>query len=161
MKKKVVPRHRPIKQTNSKRRHVRKKRPTKPSQKVAQPRTYGHPPLGMAWCFSVYPSPICCLTQVWVVRRWIRITGPMCLLIWAGGTTCFSYWHNDQADMAEEDAIQNNLCASKFYQIFILSDHESRWLALTWVLTSETNNSWDILFSKCVGAFGSPSFTKR
>jgi hypothetical protein len=28
--------------------------------------------------------------------------------------------------MAEDDAIQNDLCASKFYQIFILSDHKSR-----------------------------------
>jgi hypothetical protein len=34
--------------------------------------------------------------------------------------------HDDQADMDQEDAIQNGLCASKFYQIFILSDHKSR-----------------------------------
>jgi hypothetical protein len=66
MKKKVVPHNRPIKQTKSKERSMRKQMPTKPAQKVAQPRSSGHPLPGMAWCFLlVYPSLMCCPTQVW------------------------------------------------------------------------------------------------
>jgi hypothetical protein len=34
-----------------------------------------------------------------------------------GGTTSFAYWHVDQADMAEEDAIKNGLCALNIYII--------------------------------------------
>jgi hypothetical protein len=53
--KKVVPHNRPIKQTKSKGQSVQKQKPTKPAQKVAQPRSPSHPPLGMAWFFPVYP----------------------------------------------------------------------------------------------------------
>jgi hypothetical protein len=63
--KKVVPHNRPIKQTKSKGRSVQKQKPTKPAQKVAQPRSPSHPLPGMAWCFPVYPSPMCCPTHVW------------------------------------------------------------------------------------------------
>jgi hypothetical protein len=42
-----------------------KKRPTTPAQKVVQPRSPGHPPLGMSRCFPVYSSPMCCPTQPW------------------------------------------------------------------------------------------------
>jgi hypothetical protein len=63
--KKVVAHNRPIKPTKSKRRSVRKQKPTKMAQKVAQPRSPSHPPLGIAWCFSFYPSPMCCATHVW------------------------------------------------------------------------------------------------
>ena len=65
MEKKVVPHDRPIKQTKSKRRFEQKPMSTKLTQKVVQPRSPGHPPLGMAWCFPIYPSPMCCPTQVW------------------------------------------------------------------------------------------------
>jgi hypothetical protein len=34
-----------------------------------------------------------------------------------GGTTSFAYWHVDQTDMAEEDAIQNGLYTSNIYII--------------------------------------------
>jgi hypothetical protein len=34
-----------------------------------------------------------------------------------GGTTSFAYWHVDQVDMDEEDAIQNNLSTSNSYII--------------------------------------------
>jgi hypothetical protein len=78
MKKMVIPHNRPIKQTKSKWRYVR----TKPAQKVAP---MCHPLLGMAWCLPVYPSPMCCPTQVWVVRRWICISGSIRLLIRAVG----------------------------------------------------------------------------
>jgi hypothetical protein len=58
--------------------------------------------------------------------------------------------HDDQADMAQEDAIQNDLCASKFYQIFILSDHKSWWLASRWVLTLGTKQLMrSIVFEVC------------
>jgi hypothetical protein len=65
MKKKAIAHNRPIKHTKSKRRSLWKQRLTKPAQNVVQPRLAGHPPLGMAWCFPVYPSPMCCPTQVW------------------------------------------------------------------------------------------------
>jgi hypothetical protein len=42
--------------------------------------------------------------------------------------------------MAEEDAIRNGLYALKFHQVFILSDHKSRWLASSRVLTSGTKS---------------------
>jgi hypothetical protein len=63
--KKVVPHNRPIKQTKSKGRSVRKQKPTKPIQKVPQPRSPCHPPLGIAWCFPIYPSSMCCPTHAW------------------------------------------------------------------------------------------------
>jgi hypothetical protein len=47
--KKVVPHNWPIKQTKSKGQSVRKQKPTKPAQKVAQPRSPNPPPPGMAW----------------------------------------------------------------------------------------------------------------
>jgi hypothetical protein len=87
--KNVVPHNPPIKSTKSKRWSPRKQRPTKTVQKVAQPRSSSHPSPGLAWCFSFYPSPMCCPTHVLVVRRRIHITGQICLLIWAGGTTSF------------------------------------------------------------------------
>jgi hypothetical protein len=62
--KKAVPHNRPIKQTKSKGRFVRKQKPTKQTQKVAQPRSPCHPP-GIAWCTPFYPSPMCCPAQVW------------------------------------------------------------------------------------------------
>jgi hypothetical protein len=34
-----------------------------------------------------------------------------------GDTTSFAYWHVGQADMVEEDAIQNDLCTSNIYII--------------------------------------------
>jgi hypothetical protein len=40
--------------------------------------------------------------------------------------------------MDKEDAIQNGICASKFYQIIILSDHKSQLLASSLVLTLGT-----------------------
>jgi hypothetical protein len=43
-----------------------------------------------------------------------------------GAPPVFAYLHVDQAYMAEEDAIRNDHCASKFYQVIILSDHKSR-----------------------------------
>jgi hypothetical protein len=46
--KKVVPHNRPIKQTKSKGRSVRKQKPTKRTQNVAQPRSPCHPPPGIA-----------------------------------------------------------------------------------------------------------------
>jgi hypothetical protein len=55
----------------------------------------------------------------------ICITSPICLLIQAGAPQVFAYRHIDQADMVEKDVIRNDICASKFYQIFILSDHKS------------------------------------
>jgi hypothetical protein len=63
--KKVVPHNRPIKQTKSKGRSVRKQKPTKRTQKVAQPRSPCHPPPGIAWCVPFYPSPMCCPAHVW------------------------------------------------------------------------------------------------
>jgi hypothetical protein len=63
--KKVVPHNRPIKQTKSKGQSVLKQKPTKPTKKVAQPRSPCHPPPGIAWCFPVYPSSMCCPTHVW------------------------------------------------------------------------------------------------
>jgi hypothetical protein len=65
MKKKVVPRDRPIKQIKSKRQFVQKQRETKLVQKVVQPRSPCHPSTGMSWCFLVYSSSMCCPTQVW------------------------------------------------------------------------------------------------
>jgi hypothetical protein len=44
--KKAVPHNRPIKQTKSKERSARKQKPTKPTQKVAQPRSPCHTPPG-------------------------------------------------------------------------------------------------------------------
>jgi hypothetical protein len=63
--KKDVPHNLSIKQTKSKGRSVQKQKPTKPTQKVAQPRSPCHPPPGIAWCFPVYPSPMCCPTHAW------------------------------------------------------------------------------------------------
>jgi len=63
--KKTVPHNRPIKQTKSKGRSVRKQKPTKRTQKVAQPRSPCHPPPGIAWCVPFYPSPMCCPAHVW------------------------------------------------------------------------------------------------
>jgi hypothetical protein len=63
--KKAVPHNRPIKQTKSKGRPVRKQKPTKRTQRVAQPRSPYHPPPGIAWCVPFYPSPMCCPTHVW------------------------------------------------------------------------------------------------
>src|SRR5688572_2386155 len=63
--KKVVADNRPIKPTKSKWRSVRKQKPTKMAQKVAQPRSPSHPRLGIVWCFPFYPTPICCPTHVW------------------------------------------------------------------------------------------------
>jgi hypothetical protein len=75
--KKAVPHNRPIKQTKSTGRSVRKQKPTKRTQKVAQPRSPCHPPPGIAWCVPFYPSPMCCPAHVW------------------GGTTMNSYyWPN-------------------------------------------------------------------
>jgi hypothetical protein len=48
--KKAVAHNRPIKQTKSKGRSMRKQKPTKRAQKVAQPRSLCHPPSGIAWC---------------------------------------------------------------------------------------------------------------
>jgi hypothetical protein len=74
---KAVPHNRPIKQTKSKGRSVRKQKPTKRTQKVAQPRSPCHPPPGIAWCVPFYPSPMCCPAHV------------------CGGTTMNSYyWPN-------------------------------------------------------------------
>jgi hypothetical protein len=81
----------------------------------------------MAWCFLVYPSPMLCPTQVWggtMVNLYCWINS-FAYSGW-GAPQVFAYWHVDQTYMAKEDAIQNGLCASKFYQIFILSDHKSR-----------------------------------
>jgi hypothetical protein len=61
--KKAVPHNRPIKQTKSKGRPVQK--PTKRTQRVAQPRSPCHPPPGIAWCVPFYPSPMCCPAHVW------------------------------------------------------------------------------------------------
>jgi hypothetical protein len=61
----AIPHNRPIKQTKSKGQSVRKQKPTKPAQKVAPPGSSSHPPPGIAWCFPVYPSPMCCPTHVW------------------------------------------------------------------------------------------------
>jgi hypothetical protein len=63
--KKVLPHNRPIKKIKSKGRSVRKQKPTKRTQKVAQPRSPCHPPPGIAWCFPVYPSSMCCPTHAW------------------------------------------------------------------------------------------------
>jgi hypothetical protein len=63
--KKVVPHNRPIKQTKSKGRYVRKQKPTKWTQKVAQPRSPCHSPPGITWCVPFYPSPMCCPAHVW------------------------------------------------------------------------------------------------
>jgi hypothetical protein len=41
----------------------------------------------------------------------------------------FAYWQVDQVDMAEEDAIRNDLCALKFHQVFILLEKEARFAA--------------------------------
>jgi hypothetical protein len=63
--KKVDPHNRPINQTKPKVMSMRKQKPTKPSQKVAQPRSPSHPLPGMTWCFPVYSSSMCCPTHVW------------------------------------------------------------------------------------------------
>jgi hypothetical protein len=63
--KKVVPHNRPIKQTKSEGRSVRKQKSTKRTQKVAQPRSPCHPPPGIAWCVPFHPSPMCCPAHVW------------------------------------------------------------------------------------------------
>jgi hypothetical protein len=63
--KKAVPHNQPIKQTKSKRRPVRKQKPTKRTQRVAQPRSPYPPPPGIAWCVPFYPSPMCCPAHVW------------------------------------------------------------------------------------------------
>jgi hypothetical protein len=44
---------------------MQKQRLTKLAQEVVQPRSPGHPPLGMLWCFPLYSSSMCCPTQVW------------------------------------------------------------------------------------------------
>jgi hypothetical protein len=63
--KEVVPHNRPIKQTKSKGRSVRKQKPTKRTQKLAQPGLPCHPPPGIVWCFPVYSSSMCCPTPAW------------------------------------------------------------------------------------------------
>jgi hypothetical protein len=137
--KKVVPHNRPIKQTKSKGRSVRKQKPTKWTQKVAQPRSPCHPPPGIAWCVPFYPSSMCCPAHVWggTAMNSYYWLNPFAYLGW-GAPQVFANWQVDQVDMAEEDAIRNGLCALKFHQVFILSDRKNRWLASGWVLTSGT-----------------------
>jgi hypothetical protein len=65
----VVPHNQPIKQTKSKGWSVRKQKPTKPAQKVAQPRLPSHPLLGMAWCFQSIHRRCDVLHMCGVVRR--------------------------------------------------------------------------------------------
>jgi hypothetical protein len=87
--KKVVPHNRPIKPMKSKRRSVRKQKPTKTAQKVAQPRSPSHPSLEIARCFLVYPSPMCCPTHVWggTAMNPYYWPNPFAFLGW--GTTSF------------------------------------------------------------------------
>jgi hypothetical protein len=44
---------------------MQKQRPTKPTQKVVQPSSLGHPSPGKSWCFPVYSALMCCPPQVW------------------------------------------------------------------------------------------------
>jgi hypothetical protein len=78
--KKAVPHNRPIKQMKSKGRYVRKQKPTKWTQKVAQPRSPCHPPPGIAWCVLFYPSPMCCCSCVgWYGDEFVLLAQSVCL----------------------------------------------------------------------------------
>jgi hypothetical protein len=52
----------------------------------------------------------------WYGDESVLLAQPVCLC-GLGGTTSFAYWHVVQANMAEEDAIQNGLCTSNVYII--------------------------------------------
>jgi hypothetical protein len=156
--KKVVPHDRPLKWTKSKGWSVRKQKPTKPAQKVVQPRSSGHPPLGMSRCFIVYSSSMCCYTQLWGgtsmnMCYWSNMFAysgwghhKFCLL------TCWSGRHGRRRCNLKRPLYIRYL----YYLITRVDD-------LYWAesLLREQNNSWDLLFLKCVGAFSSPSYTKR
>jgi hypothetical protein len=131
--------NRPIKPMKSKGWSMRKQKPTKMAQKIAQSRSSSHPPPGIAWCFPDYPSSMCCPNHVWggTAMNMYYWPNPFACLGW-GAPQVFAYWQVDQANMVEEDAMWNDLYALKFYQLFILYDRKSRWLASSWVLTSGT-----------------------
>jgi hypothetical protein len=91
--KKAVPHNWPIKQTKSKGRPVRKQKPTKRTQRVAQPRSPCHPPSGIAWCDPFYPSPMCCPAHVWggTAMNSYYWPNPFAYLGW-GATQVFAYY---------------------------------------------------------------------
>jgi hypothetical protein len=138
MKKKVVPHNRSIKQMKkSKRLSGRKQGPTKPKGSATKSAWSSSSRDGMVLPGLSIADVLSYSSVGWYGDESVLLAQSVCLF-GMGVPWVFAYWHVDQVDMAEEDAIWNGHYASKFYKIFILSDHKSQWLESSWVLTSGT-----------------------
>jgi hypothetical protein len=115
--KKVVPHDQPLKQTKSKGRSVRKQKPIKLAQSGTTKIPWPSSSRDVTVLSSLFIVDVLSYSSVgWYDDESVLLAQVVCLC-GLGGTTSFAYWHVDQADMAEEDAIQNGLCTSNIYII--------------------------------------------
>jgi hypothetical protein len=102
------------------------------------------------------------LLKCGVVQWWIHITGPIRLLIRVGGHHRFLLIDMlirqiTPKRMQSETTSMHQSFIKYLYYLITRADDLHRYESFLW----EQNNSWDLLFPKRVGAFGSPSSTKR
>jgi hypothetical protein len=73
----------------------------------------------MSWCFLVYSSPdVFSYSTVGLYEDESILLAKYVWLFGLWAPQVFAYWHVDQVDMAEEDAILNGLYASNIYIIW-------------------------------------------
>jgi hypothetical protein len=141
---------------------VQKRWLTKSAQKVVQPRSSSHPPPGMSWCFPVYSLSMCCPTQMWggTAMNPYYWPNPFTYLGW-GHHKFFPIDILTRQTWPKRMQSERLLCIKVLSNTYIILSQEP----MTWIELSPyfggQNNSSDLLFPKCAGAFGSPSSTKR